>query len=58
MPKQKQEHPLSFKVSSAMISRIETECETESRSQSDMAKILIAEALMFREAKRNMHKVL
>lgn len=58
MPKQKQEHPLSFKVSNTMISKIETECELESRSQSDMSKILIGEALMIREAKRNMHKIL
>lgn len=58
MPKQKQENPLSFKVSNAMISLIEKECEIESRSQSEMAKILIAEALCYRDAKRSMHKVL
>jgi hypothetical protein len=58
MPKLKQEHPLSFKVSSALIAKIDQERELESRSQSDMAKILIAEALSFREAKRNMHKLL
>ena len=58
MPKQKQEHPLSFKVSSSMIAKIDHERETESRSQTDMAKILLAEALSIREAKRNMHKIL
>lgn len=41
-----------------MITKLETECEIESRSQSDMAKILIGEALLIREAKRNMHKIL
>lgn len=58
MPKNKQEHPLSFKVSSAMISRIEQEQQIESRSQSDMAKILIAEAILIREANRNISKIL
>jgi hypothetical protein len=58
MPKQKQEHPLSFKVSSAMINGIDIEREIDSRSQSDMAKILIAEALKYREAKRSIHKIL
>lgn len=58
MPKQKQEVALSFKVSNAMSARIDAECEIESRSISDMAKILIAEALMNREAKRNIAKIL
>lgn len=58
MTKQKQEHPLSFKVSSTLISKIDGECEIESRSQTDMSKILIAEAISYREAKRNMHKLL
>lgn len=58
MPKQKQEHPLSFKVSSAMITRIDEEREAESRSQAEMTKILIAEALSIREAKRNIRKIL
>lgn len=58
MPKQKQEHPLSFKISSNMIAKIDQERELENRSQSDMAKILIAEALCCREAKRNINKIL
>ena len=58
MSKQKQEVGLSFKISQAMSGRIAEECEQESRAISDMAKVLIAEALMFREAKRNMRKIL
>ncbi len=58
MPKQKQEISLSFKISNAMKTRIDQECETESRSQTDMAKILIAESLAYRDAKRNTHKIL
>jgi hypothetical protein len=58
MPKQKQENSLSFKVSNSMIGKIEQEQVLENRSQSDMAKILIAEALCIREAKRNINKIL
>jgi len=58
MPKQKQENPLSFKVSNAIIARIDEERDIESRSQADMAKVLIAEALMYRDAKRNIRKIL
>lgn len=58
MSKLKQEHPLSFKVSSAMIARIDQERENESRSQTDMTKILIAEALAYREAKHNIKRIL
>lgn len=58
MPKQKQEVPLSFKVSNSMKARIDEECEAESRAVADMAKILLAEALLIREAKRNTHKIL
>ena len=41
-----------------MLIKIEQECEHENRSQSDMAKILIAEAVTYREAKRNIAKIL
>lgn len=58
MPKAKQENALSFKISSSMIARIKEECDIESRSQSDMAKLLLAEALMSREGKRNIAKIL
>lgn len=58
MSKQKQEIPFSFKVSNAMKTAIDQECEIENRSQSDMAKILIAEGLSARVSKRNIHKLL
>lgn len=58
MPKQKQEIALSFKVSHALKAKLDQECENESRSQADMAKILIAEALGSRESKRNIHRLL
>jgi hypothetical protein len=58
MTKQKQEYSLSFKVSAAMKAKIDQECETENRSQADMTKLLIAEALCFRDAKSNTRKIL
>lgn len=58
MPKLKQEIALSFKVSNAMKAKLDQECEIEHRSQADMAKLLLAEALGFREAKRNTSRIL
>lgn len=58
MARNKQEIPLSFKVSDAMSAAITRECEIESRSISEMTKILLAEALVTRESKRNIHKIL
>lgn len=54
MPKQKQENALSFKTSNAMDSRIEYYCTRDKgRAKADMAKILIAEALVARDAMEN-----
>lgn len=58
MAKQKQEIPLSFKISNSLAAAIEEERGLEIRSQSDMAKILIAEAVLVRKAKRNIDKLL
>lgn len=53
MAKQKQENALSFKTSNAMDSRIEYYCGKENRAKADMAKILIAEALVARDSQDN-----
>lgn len=58
MPKQKSEVPLSFKVSNALKTGIDQECEIDNRSISEMTKILIAEAIESRRSKRNIHKLL
>ncbi len=51
MATQKQLHAISFKVSSAMKARLEEECAKDNdRSQADMAKILMNEALLVRDA--------
>lgn len=41
-----------------MKAKLDQECEIEHRSQADMAKLLLAEALGFREAKRNTSRIL
>lgn len=59
--KQKQEVPLSFKISNAMDARLEQECSRDNgRDKSAMAKILIDEALSIRDAldKSNRRKYL
>ncbi len=54
MPKQKQENALSFKTSNSMDTRIEFYCTQDNgRAKADMAKILIAEALVARDAQEN-----
>lgn len=58
MPKQKQEVALSFKISHALKAALDRECELQNRSNADMAKILLAEALGYLEAKRNTSKLL
>lgn len=58
MSKSKQEVPLSFKVSHALKAALDKECEFQNRSNSDMAKILLAEALGYLEVKRNTNKLL
>ena len=58
MPKLKQEVALSFKVSTALKAALYKECEIQNRSNADMAKILMAEALGYLEAKRNTNKLL
>jgi len=54
----KQECALSFKISNALKAKLDEECERSARSQSDMAKILIARGLLTLEAERNIGKVL
>lgn len=58
MTKQKQEYPVSFKVGANMKSAIDEEMELDSRDQAPMIKILIAEAISIRRAKRSMNKLL
>lgn len=54
MAKQKQENALSFKTSNPMDARIEFYCaQDKGRPKADMAKILIAEALVARDALEN-----
>lgn len=58
MSKLKQEIALSFKISHALKARLDQECDKDARSISDMAKILIAEAILIRESKHNITKLL
>lgn len=43
-------HPMSFKISDPMKQRILEECAKEHRSEVDLGRILMAEALVLRDA--------
>lgn len=45
-------NPMSFKISDPMKARILKECAKEHRSEVDLARILMAEALVIRDAQQ------
>lgn len=53
MSNQKNEIGLSFKITPRLKGRLDEECTKEGRSQAEMSKILLAEALVLRDAQAN-----